>query len=370
MATILLDPPHAEGAESGSTMGILQERRVRAVFWLTLIFWASNYCALTLAAGLAQKPRLLQISLIRLGTMLLGLFFCFLIHLLLRSALLSTTRKRLIALAIVAPVLAEIFAWANFFALAGVDPTLTLKNFTWSGAVSTISFWTWFFLAWAGLYLAVSYSFDVQEEQQRTAEIREQAHMAQLRALHSQINPHFLFNSLNSLSALILDGKMLPAEEMVMKLSGFLRLGLAADPNDKIPLSSEIQLQQAYLELEQVRYSDLRTEFSVPEQLESALVPALILQPLIENAVKYGVAGSPPPASIHVEAWSEAMRLFLQVTDSGKGHNPKAAGAGIGLSNVIQRLRLIYGPENVEIAAGRLANGAFQARLSLPLEFA
>src|SRR3546814_9842778 len=89
--------------------------------------------------------------------------------------------------------------------MSTVDPNLNLSNFTWTAAVNTIAFWTWFFLAWAGLYLALMYSFDVQDEQRRSAELRERAHVAQLRALHSQINPHFLFNSLNSVSALILD---------------------------------------------------------------------------------------------------------------------------------------------------------------------
>jgi len=368
MATILLEPPHAEGAAQGATASDLQRKRIRAVVWLTAIFWGSSYFTLTLATALNGNPRLLEISLARLATTLLGLFFCFLIHLLLRKSSLSTTRKRLIALAIVAPVLAETFAWASFFSLMAVDPTVSLKNFTWSNAVSTISFWTWFFLAWAGLYLAVAYSFDVQEEQQRTAESRERAHAAQLRALHSQINPHFLFNSLNSLSALILDGRKAQAEEMVGKLAHFLRLGLAADPNQKILLSSEIELQRTYLELEQLRYEDLQIEFTVPEALSSAMVPALILQPLVENAVKYGVASVPPPVSIRISAWSEAGQLHLQVADHGKEKPNKPPGAGIGLANVIQRLRLIYGEEAVQLLTSRVPDGGFCAELIFPLE--
>jgi signal transduction histidine kinase len=368
MMLISLDPPHVETAPSGSTAAELQQRRVRAILWLTLIFWLSHLVMMTLAAALAHNPHVVQIGLVRLATTLVGLFLCYLIHLLLTKPFLSTTRKRFIALAIVAPILAEFFAWISFFGLAAVDPATTLKNVTWSGAVTTILFYTWFFMAWAGLYLAIAYGFDAQEEQQRTADIRELAQAAQLRALHSQINPHFLFNSLNSLSALILDGKMSDAEEMLMKLSNFLRMGLVAKPSERISLSSEVRFQQAYLELEQVRYADLCTEFHVPDELDSALVPALILQPIIENAVKYGVAGSPPPASIRVKAWSEEDRLFLQVTDSGKGQNSKVGGAGIGLSNVIERLRLIYGPNNVQLTAGRLPDGSFRAELSLPLQ--
>jgi LytS/YehU family sensor histidine kinase len=298
--------------------------------------------------------------------MILGLGFCFLIHLMLKSPRLSTTRSRLIALAVVAPILAEIFAWAVFFAEATVYPDLSLKNFTWSGAVRTISFWTWFFLAWAGTYLAVSYSFDVREEQQLAAEIRERAHVAQLRALHSQINPHFLFNSLNSVAALILDGKAQRADEMVAKLARFLRLGLAADPTVKIRLADEMELQRTYLEIEQLRYEDLNVSFSMPEELNDVCVPALILQPIVENAVKYGVAGAPPPASIEVGAWTEGQRLNLQVTDSGKGKAETNGGHGIGLSNVLQRLRLIYGEDEVELDACRTDDGSFRVRLSFP----
>jgi signal transduction histidine kinase len=366
MATLPLEPAHAEALQGRYSLEMLREQRIRAVLWLTLIFWISQYAMLTLSTALSGAGHLGQLIPIRLGEMVLGLAFCFGIHLMLRR--LPTTKKRLIALAIVAPIAAETFAWAVFFAEATIYPEISLKDFTWAGAVRTIAFWTWFFLAWAGTYLAVSYSFDVREEQQLNAEVRERAHIAQLRALHSQINPHFLFNSLNSVSALILDRKVAQADEMVTKLARFLRLGLAADPTDKIALSSEIELQRTYLEIEQLRYEDLIVDLSVPAELEAAIVPALILQPIVENAVKYGVAGAPPPAHISIRAWSQGRRLFLEVIDSGKGHPTKTQGAGIGLANVIQRLRLIYGEENVELAAGRVANGCFRVLLIFPLE--
>lgn len=368
MATVRFEPITVEAFEPQSLSGNLHKRRIRATLWLTLIFWASLLVTLTLAAALAQNPRVVEIGLVRLAVTFVGLFFCYLIHLLLRKPFLSTTRKRLIALAIVAPIFAEIFAWATFFSLAAVDPTVSLKNFTWSGAVNTISFYTWFFLAWAGLYLALSYSFDVQEEQRQIAELRERTHIAQLRALHSQINPHFLFNSLNSVSALILDGKITLADEMVTKLARFLRLGLAADPTSKISLASELELQRTYLSIEQLRYQDLEVFFDVPDELADAMVPALILQPIVENAVKYGVASAPPPAMIAVKAWRSADRLHIKVTDSGKSTSATSGGAGIGLANVRQRLRLIYGEERTELTAGKLVDGSFEVELQFPLE--
>ncbi len=366
MGVIRFHPLQGEAFTPHLSARELEKQRVRSILWVTLIFWISNFLLSTLGTALEGNPHLGQITATRLGTTLLGLAFCFLIHLLLRR--LSTTRKRLIALAIVAPIAAETFAWARFFAEAAVDPSLSLQNFTWSGAVRTISFYTWFFLAWAGFYLAVSYSFDVREEQQRSAEIRERAHVAQLRALHSQINPHFLFNSLNSVSALILDGKIKLADEMVTKLAQFLRLGLAADPSLKIPLASELELQRTYLSIEQLRYEDLHVSIDVPEELLSAKVPALILQPIVENAVKYGVASAPPPATIAIKAWNAGRELHIQVTDSGKSSAPKTKGSGIGLSNVLQRLRLIYGEDRAKLDATKLIDGSFQVGIAFPME--
>ena len=359
-----LDTPHAEAFDGESMVETMRKHRIRAVLWLTIIFWVSNLGLLTIGTALAGNPRLEQIFLVRLGELLLGLLFSFGIHVMLIR--LQTTRKRLIALAIIAPIAAEAFAWTAFFAEAAVDPTLTLKLVSWAATVRTITFWTWFFLAWAGTYLAVSYSFDVQEEQRLAAEVRERAHIAQLQALHSQINPHFLFNSLNSVAALILDRKIKLADEMVTKLAHFLRLGLAADPREKIPLSAELELQRTYLEIEQLRYDDLQVSIEVADGLENAKLPTLILQPIVENAIKYGVAGAPPPASIQIRAWSEGGRLFLEVIDSGKG-TAKTSSSGIGLANVRERLRLIYGPES-ELLAGRREDQGFAVKLSFPLE--
>ena len=359
------------GSIDGAGFPALRHQRIRAQLWLTFIFWGSNFLLLTLGTALSRNPHFAELTATRVLTTLVGLAFCYLLHRVLQHPKLSTTKKRLIALVIIAPIAAECFAWASFFAEASVEPALRSVQVTGSAVVRTISFWTWFFLAWSGLYLALSYSFDVREEQQRSAEITERAHIAQLRALHSQINPHFLFNSLNSVSALILDRKVDEAEEMVTKLARFLRMGLAADPTQTISLAAEIEMQRAYLEIEQLRYNDLRVDISVPDALGDAKVPALILQPIVENAVKYGVAGSPPPSTISIEASSKGSRLALRVSDSGKGVGAKAKkGAGIGLANVRQRLQLIYGADNADLVAGRAEGGEFRVELTLPLELA
>ena len=361
-----LEPSRTAPFEQQSQSWTTNHRRVRSIIWLTLIFWCSNFLLSTLSTALTGNPRLWPVTGMLALTMTAGLLFCFLIHLLLRR--LPTTRSRLIALAIVAPIAAETFAWAVFFSEALVDPTMSLSNFQWSAAVKTISFWTWFFLAWAGLYLTVSYSFDIQDEQARTARLKELAHAAQLRALHNQINPHFLFNSLNSLSSLILDGENVRAESMVTKLASLLRRSLAADPALKITLSEELDLQRSYLEMEQVRFEDLRVEFDAPPELSDIQVPALILQPIVENAVKYGVAGAPPPARIAIRAWSEEERLYIETVNSIEGSTQVAKGSGIGLKNVFSRLEVNYDASTVGLTARKLDDGSFATTIFLPIE--
>src|SRR5262249_14155454 len=141
------------------------------------------------------------------------------------------------------------------------------------------------------------------------------------------------------------------------------------DPTQKIGLSTEIELQRTYLEIEQLRYEDLQVSFHVPDELLNAQVPALILQPVVENSVKYGVASAPPPASVEVKAWAVDRCLHLQVLDSGKGQVKAKSGGGIGLSNVLKRLRLIYGDDHAVVDAGRLESGEFRVELAFPLEF-
>jgi hypothetical protein len=345
------------------------EARARAATLLTLSFWAASYLFATLALYLSGNPYWLAMSGMRFLALPLGLAFCYLIHLLLKNRRLKSTKSRLIALAFAAPVLGEAFAWANYFAGAAVDPAANLNWLNWSEVIRAILFWTWFFMAWAGLYLALMYGFDVNDEQRRSAELRERAHVAQLRALQSQINPHFLFNSLNSVSALILDKDSKRADEMVMKLAQFLRLGLAADPTRMIPLAIEIELQRTYLEIEQLRFPDLAVECRIDEALEGALVPSLILQPIIENAVKYGVAEAPPPATISVSASTSNKKLVLEVVDSGSGCGSSSNGAGIGLANVRERLNLLYGSDDSSLTAGRDSAGRFRVKIVLPLEF-
>ncbi|MEO5640881.1 MAG: histidine kinase, partial [Sphingomicrobium sp.] len=153
--------------------------------------------------------------------------------------------------------------------------------------------WLFFFAAWSAFYLAAQAQRDAAAARQRIAEAEAAARSAQVRALRYQVNPHFLFNTLNSLSSLVLANRPAEAESMILKLSAFFRSSLTLDPTADVTLADEIALQQHYLDIEMVRFPKrLRVEVKVAPGLEHALLPALLLQPIVENAIKYGVSAT------------------------------------------------------------------------------
>ena len=211
-------------------------------------------------------------------------------------------------------------------------------------------------LAWAALYLALGYAEHARAAERREGEYRRAAKNAELRSLRYQVNPHFLFNTLNSLSALVLSGKTQAAETMIQTISTFYRRSLAGDPTSDVPLEEEIRLQRLYLEIEAVRFpSRLKVAYEIPEALENACVPGMILQPLVENSVKYGVA----PV--------EHGRLVLTVADDGPGASLDAgvAGTGIGLQNVRDRLAARFGSE-ASVVSGSTGSG-YATIIRIPL---
>ena len=228
--------------------------------------------------------------------------------------------------------------------------------------------WYFFFAVWAALYVAFGYANEMRAVERRANHFRLEAQTAQLRALHYQVNPHFLFNTLNSLSTLVLRGSKAEAETMIMNLSSFLRSSLAVDPEQLVSLDEEIALQRLYLDIEQVRFPDrLQVEVTMPPELEKACVPVLILQPIIENAIKYGVAPSKGKIAIRLHASAEYGLLVLRVeNDIDAGAPVPASGTGLGLGNVRERLLTRYGP-SAGCEWGPADGGGFAVSLWLPL---
>lgn len=221
----------------------------------------------------------------------------------------------------------------------------------------------------AGLGLVLS-NQAMRKREAQLNEARALAHQAQVAALRFQLNPHFLFNTLNAVSTLVVTGRNAEAEAMIGRLCEFLRVSFAADPNAVTPLAEELATVEAYLEIESVRFGErLQVEVLCPPELETALAPGLILQPLVENAVKYGVATSRRKVKVRVEAATAGEDLKLLVEDDGDAANLPAdhAGTGVGLENARRRLTALYG-ERAGLEAGRLPGGGWRTALWLPLE--
>ena len=215
--------------------------------------------------------------------------------------------------------------------------------------------------------LALSRRKEVRQERQLT-DARSAAHTAQLAALRYQLNPHFLFNALNSISALIVTKRNEDAENMTGKLSSFLRSSLACDPAELVPLESELALIEEYLDIEAVRFGErLNVEIDCDAAAGVSLVPGFLVQPLVENAIKHGVSPSRAPVTISIKAYVDDTDLHISVENDkveGGGTAPRFERPGVGLINVEQRLEAVYGKKAKLTAAPH--EGRYCATICIP----
>jgi two-component sensor histidine kinase len=213
-----------------------------------------------------------------------------------------------------------------------------------------ISGWT-MMVAWSILYFVIKYYQIFQEVQKSALKSAAMAHEAQLKMLRYQLNPHFLFNTLNAISTLVLEQQTESANHMVTRLSSFLRYSLDNDPMQKITLEQELAALKLYLDIEKVRFEErLSLELDISDQAAQALIPSLLLQPLVENAIKYGIARSEEGGCLRIAARVFAGDLLLELSDDGPGVElvdgliPQANG--VGLRNTRERLRELYGSQH------------------------
>jgi hypothetical protein len=236
---------------------------------------------------------------------------------------------------------------------------------------------TWYFLlaAWCAFFIAMTQQHRTRLTELRLAEAETAAHAAQVRALRYQVNPHFLFNTLNSLSALVMSGRSDRAEEMLMALSTFFRTSLSMDPSADVSLAEEIALQRLYLDIEKTRFPErLEVNIDIPDQLAEARVPALILQPLVENAIKYGVSASTAKVELSIRARQlDGGRMQLDVINRAVGGSsgkkkvaPTHEGTGLGLANVSQRLQAHFG-NRADVRFGPVPGG-YEVSLAMPVD--
>ena len=239
------------------------------------------------------------------------------------------------------------------------------------------------FLCWSAFYHVFKYYRLAEQEHKarlrmqslrnseavKAARAESAAREAQLTMLRYQLNPHFLFNTLNSIQSLVSSRRTEAATVMIASLSNFLRYSLYTDGKERVTVDQELEAIDLYLQIEQSRFRDrLTVAYDVADEARGALVPSMLLQPLVENAIKHAIAPSEQGGSVIISAYRSGDRLELAVTDSGHGHAdlPRSGGSGLGLRNIKQRLENSYGREfSFQLIA--LETGGMRAEIRLPL---
>jgi LytS/YehU family sensor histidine kinase len=214
-------------------------------------------------------------------------------------------------------------------------------------------YFTWIFinLPWSvflyftllGSIFAFTYYGEVRERESQQARLAAQLAEAKLSALRMQLNPHFLFNSLNAITVLVRDRNVQDASRMLELLSGVLRQVLQGHKRQEVTLDEELQFIEKYLAIEQVRFSDrLQINWAIDSNLHNALVPEFILQPLVENAIRHGIGKRSEEGVIEITAAAANGELMLSVKDNGPGYASTSEG-GVGLANTRDRLATLFG---------------------------
>jgi signal transduction histidine kinase len=352
--------------------------------FLTIVgFWVFHALIVSLRAAVLEFPEQGEMATRRVAVTVVGMALTWLLYLILRHFERRPLGVRVATAFIAAAPCAFAIAWANYYVFNVYDPVSVFSDqelgrkfmdiqaelgLTAWQEVAEIAISRYFFLiAWASLYLALGYAREVREAERTASRYAQAAQDAELRSLRYQVNPHFLFNTLNSLSSLVIKGDKDRAEEMIQNLSTFYRTSLSSDPLEEVTLAEEVELQKQYLGIEAVRFPErLRTRIEIVPSLLNEKVPALILQPLVENAIKYGVSRSTRPVTVSISAEASDGWMTIAVDDDGEDSPAKDHGNGIGLANVRDRLEARYG-DSAKLTNGRRPDGGFRASITIPI---
>ncbi|WP_267395101.1 MULTISPECIES: sensor histidine kinase [unclassified Sphingomonas] len=225
---------------------------------------------------------------------------------------------------------------------------------------------------WSALYFGINFYLIVEQQIDQMEHLTTQASSAQLAMLRYQLNPHFLFNTLNSISTLVLLKQTERANAMLSRLSSFLRYTLANEPTAHVTVAQEIDQLKLYLEIEKMRFEErLRPEFDIDPRVERARLPSLLLQPLVENAIKYAVTPQEEGAEICVRVRLAGDRVQISVSDTGPGLNESrtmpSLSTGVGLTNIRERLVQAYGPDQ-RFETRTTPAGGFSVEIDIPYQ--
>jgi two-component system LytT family sensor kinase len=314
----------ADGGIHGAFATSADSRNValrRITIIVVTLFWVGQFGANTLYTQLTSPEAALETLVPRALVCVAGEIIslgCIALQNRWRSSRLSVRAYWAVGFTIISSLLLGIANLLIFEAFLGPMGTSPYWERFWGNYPMQVIPRLWVFGAVYAMALAISYSADVREREEEIAALRGLAQDAQLRALRSQLQPHFLFNALNSIAALIREGRAQQAEDTTEHLADFLRITLSLDPQRLITVAEETLLQRIYLDILKVRFpTRLNVVFDIPTDVERALVPNLILQPLVENSIKHAVARSTATVTVQVRARAVGEELRIIVEDDG-----------------------------------------------------
>jgi len=221
-------------------------------------------------------------------------------------------------------------------------------------------------LCWSGTYYSLSYYYKNQLNKQKMVELKSEAQEAKLRMLRYQLNPHFLFNTLNSISCLIKEQDNLSADKMLTRLAELLRFTLDSSPIDMVTVDEELELADRYLQIEKIRFQEkLNIELAIEDGCKSILIPSLLLQPLIENSLKHAISKNSMGGTIKISLVTDDQHLNISISDDG-GLSESPSKNGLGLKNLNSRLQSIY-ESDYQLDYGQSDAGGFEVNIKLPI---
>ncbi|MFN4239133.1 MAG: sensor histidine kinase [Erythrobacter cryptus] len=348
-------------------------------FWnLQLAGWGAAFLLRAVSAlANGQPPDLLVLILVTTITgFSISLILSVIYRQLIRQRPLVTWGVTALVLVVAVLLHASIDAWVQGIYYAGSRETTFVQRL-----IGLLYLPLTLLGGWSALYYAINFFLTVEQQADRLERLEAQATAAQLAMLRYQLNPHFLFNTLNSISTLVLLKQTEPANAMLTRLSSFLRHTLIAEPGSQVTLAQEIETLQLYLDIERMRFEErLRTHFAIEEAALKAQLPAMLLQPLVENAIKYAVSPQEEGARISLSARVIGDRLRLMVEDTGPGADDPArfgrsdsgdlasgrpVSTGVGLANIRNRLIQAYG-ENQRFETSSQPGGGFTVLIEIP----
>jgi two-component system, LytTR family, sensor kinase len=347
-------------------------RTMTQIHVFSALFWAAMFTMHTTQMILANNPENWHTIRWRAAMNMLAVLLCIPLGKVIAATLDRQMSKRVLAIGSTCLPIAFVYAIVGHIVWNYVLDNPPMPYSTLASLIIQSQYNFILFLLWSAFCSAILYAAQLQERERSLLQAQVLAREAELKMLRYQINPHFLFNTLNAVSALIVTGQALAADAMINKLARFFRNALSRESTVKVTLAEELRVQLEYLNIELTRFPDrLRWSTQIEPGLDKALVPHLILQPLFENAIKHGVARTSAPVELQLGAVRRSGQLILTLENATREVRLKPdphtqAGEGVGLANVARRLENFYGSGSGLTVVHR--DGRFTVELRLPIE--